>query len=116
MGSPWSKSSRENKSDAKEQTDGQVSRTHKKKEIRALTFVGERLSSLFRDSDGDVASEFYVEVMSSQGHATKKRWTFRKVTSNLQPVGEVKLKIPRIHYDCPAILIDLSYPRTVTNK
>ena len=48
-------------------------------------------SSLFRDSDGDVASEFYVEVMSSQGHATKKRWTFRKVTSNLQPVVSVSI-------------------------
>jgi hypothetical protein len=63
-------------------------------------------SALFEDEDGDQADEFYVEYRRNRVSSPEQpRWTFRKTKTNLQPVGEVELECPRIHRDCPIVLM-----------
>ncbi|XP_065349342.1 tumor suppressor candidate 2-like [Cloeon dipterum] len=59
-----------------------------------------RLGSQFFDADGDLAHEFYEQVSSSDG-----RVTMRRVTHGLRQQGMVALEHPRLHPDCPCIML-----------
>lgn len=57
---------------------------------------------MYFDEDGELAHEFYEEVMSKKGHGRRK---MRKVSSKfLIPQGEVPYTSPRLHVDFPVIL------------
>ena len=57
--------------------------------------------SMFLDEDGDLAHEFYEEVVPSNG----RPW-MRRVTENLIEQGFVKLKYPRLHVDFPVAMYE----------
>jgi hypothetical protein len=65
---------------------------------------------MYFDEDGDLAHEFYEEVMSSTASAKSKGRKVRcrkmkKVNSkHLTPQGDVDYPHPRLHVDCPIIL------------
>ncbi len=58
-------------------------------------------SSMYFDEDGDLAHEFYEEVMSKKGKKRKMRKISSKV---LTPQGDVPYQSPRLHVDFPIIL------------
>ncbi|XP_059488643.1 tumor suppressor candidate 2-like [Neocloeon triangulifer] len=61
-----------------------------------------RLGSQFFDADGDLAHEFYEQVSLADG-----RTTMRRVTQGLRHQGLVALETPRLHPDCPCVLLML---------
>lgn len=64
--------------------------------------VYSRRGSMYFDEDGELAHEFYEEVMPKRGHGRRK---MKKVSSkNLMPQGEVPYIHPRLHVDFPIIL------------
>lgn len=58
---------------------------------------------MYKDEDGDLAHEFYVEVPSEQGGKA----TMKRVFDNLTPEGEVYYNIARLHSDFPNIVESL---------
>ncbi|KAK3931571.1 Beta-1,3-galactosyltransferase brn [Frankliniella fusca] len=62
--------------------------------FKGSPFVLIRHGSMYFDEDGDLAHEFYVEVLP-QGK--RGRPTMRRVTESLQPEGIVPLPYPRLH-------------------
>lgn len=56
--------------------------------------------SQFFDADGDLAHEFYEQVWLADG-----RTTMRRVTQGLRQQGLVALEPPRLHPDCPCVLL-----------
>nr|ACO10244.1 Tumor suppressor candidate 2 [Caligus rogercresseyi] len=71
------------------------------KRFKAAPLVYSRRGSRFFDQDGDLAHEFYEEVIHRNGGRTMK-----KVHSRLLlPEGEVPYAIPCIHTDYPLIMI-----------
>jgi hypothetical protein len=75
--------------------------------VRQLLLLGTEYSlqychrSMYFDEDGDLAHEFYEEVLPRKKGGKRK---MRKVEKNLRPQGEVKYKVPRLHVDFPIIL------------
>eukprot|EP00794_Sanderia_malayensis_P006765 gene6765-7526_t len=67
----------------------------------AQPFIYSRRSSMCFDEDGDVAHEFYEEMVPSSG----KPW-MKQITENLFEQGMVKLKYPRLHVDFPLALYE----------
>lgn len=59
-----------------------------------------RQGSMFFDEDGDLAHEFYVEVLPKRGSKAR----MERVNKNLVPQGEVSYPSPRLHADYPVIL------------
>ncbi len=70
---------------------------------------------MYVDEDGDLAHEFYEEVVSSTtttgsggGGKGRKKVRCRKMkkvnAKHLRPQGEVKYQHPRLHVDCPIVL------------
>ena len=57
--------------------------------------------SMYFDEDGDLAHEFYEEVIPRKKGGKRK---MRKLEKNLIPQGEVKYRVPRLHVDFPIIL------------
>ncbi|XP_065668849.1 tumor suppressor candidate 2 isoform X3 [Hydra vulgaris] len=70
-----------------------------KKSIAATPFVTHKPSTQYVDEDGDVAEEFYEEVISSHGYPWMKR-----ITERLCWQGLVALEFPRLHYDFPIVI------------
>ncbi|XP_078731179.1 tumor suppressor candidate 2-like [Lampetra fluviatilis] len=71
----------------------------------ASPWVLSRRGSLFVDEDGDLANEFYEEiVIYINGRQTA---SLRRILDNLRPQGRVKLKYPRIHADFPVVLCEV---------
>ncbi|KAK6619844.1 hypothetical protein RUM44_006243 [Polyplax serrata] len=68
---------------------------------RHLVFA--RRGSMYKDEDGDLAHEFYVEVPPKQG----RKATMKRVYDNLTPEGDVLYDIPRLHVDFPYIIANL---------
>ena len=63
-----------------------------------------RFRSMYFDEDGDLAHEFYEEVIPKRRGGTRK---MRRVSKRLlQPQGEVKYPFPRLHVDFPIILYE----------
>ena len=59
-------------------------------------------SSMYFDEDGDLAHEFYEEVVPKRKGA---RRSMRRVNpKRLRPQGDVKYPHPRLHVDFPIIL------------
>ena len=59
-------------------------------------------SSMYFDDDGDLAHEFYEEVMPKKGKGRRK---MKKISCKfLTPQGDVPYQSPRIHVDFPVIL------------
>lgn len=58
---------------------------------------------MYKDEDGDLAHEFYVEVPPKQGCKA----TMKRVYDNLTPEGEVYYDIARLHVDFPYIIANL---------
>ena len=57
---------------------------------------------MYFDKDGDLADEFYEEVMPKKG---KSRGKMRKINCKfLIPQGDVPYQYPRIQVDFPVIL------------
>ncbi|XP_076469301.1 tumor suppressor candidate 2-like [Babylonia areolata] len=71
----------------------------------ASLFVYKRRGSMFFDEDGDLAHEFYKQVVRGN------RLTMERCVDNLEPQGEVDLPIPRLNGDLPVIMYEL--PSTV---
>ncbi len=69
-------------------------------EILDLVF---HFRSMYFDEDGELAHEFYEEVMPKRGKGRRK---MRRVCSKLlTPQGDVPYEPnPRLHTDCPVIL------------
>lgn len=67
-----------------------------------LPLVYSRRGSMYFDEDGELAHEFYEEVLPKRPGGKRK---MRRVNSrNLVPQGDVKYKHPRIHVDFPIIM------------
>ncbi|XP_041348066.1 tumor suppressor candidate 2-like [Gigantopelta aegis] len=66
----------------------------------ATPFVYTRQGSMYFDDDGDLAHEFFEEVV------VNKRSVMRKCHQNLIPQGEVELSHPRLHVDLPVIMCE----------
>lgn len=72
--------------------------------------VYSRRGSMYFDEDGDLAHEFYEEIVSSSTPRSKRKGKLRcrkmkKVNAkHLRPQGEVEYPHPRLHVDCPVIL------------
>ncbi|KAL8621345.1 hypothetical protein ACOMHN_053366 [Nucella lapillus] len=71
----------------------------------ASLFVFKRKGSMFFDEDGDLAHEFYREVVRGN------RLTMERCMDNLKPQGEVDLPIPRLNGDLPMIMYEV--PSTI---
>ena len=56
---------------------------------------------MYFDEDGDLAHEFYEEVLPKRKGGKRK---MKKIVKNLKPQGEVKYQVPRLHVDFPIIL------------
>jgi len=64
--------------------------------------VYSRRGSMYFDEDGDLAHEFYEEVMPKKGKGRRK---MKKINCKfLTPQGDVPYQTPRIHVDFPVIL------------
>ena len=60
--------------------------------------------SMYFDEDGDLAHEFYEEVMPKKRGGLRR---MRKINSkHLVPQGEVQYPNPRLHVDFPIILFE----------
>ena len=68
-------------------------------------FVFMHCGSMFYDEDGDLAHEFYEEIIVTKNG--QKRAKLRRVHKNLIPQGTMKLDSPRIHVDFPVILYEV---------
>ncbi|KAK7503688.1 hypothetical protein BaRGS_00005227 [Batillaria attramentaria] len=71
----------------------------------ATLFVHKRRGSMYFDEDGDLAHEFYQQVVRDNRVRMERR------VDNLRPQGEVELPIPRLNGDLPVFLYEL--PTTV---
>lgn len=66
--------------------------------------------SMYFDEDGDLAHEFYEEIVSSSTPRSRRKGKLRcrkmkKVNAkHLRPQGDVDYPHPRLHVDCPVIL------------
>ena len=59
--------------------------------------------SMYFDEDGDLAHEFYEEVMPKRKGGRRR---LRRVQAkHLKPQGEVQYSHPRLHVDFPLILM-----------
>ena len=57
---------------------------------------------MYFDEDGDLAHEFYEEVLPRKGHGRRK---MKKISNkHLVPQGDVPYQSPRLHTDFPVIL------------
>lgn len=59
---------------------------------------------MYKDEDGDLAHEFYVEVPSDEKGCKS---TMKRVYDNLTPQGEVYYDNARLHVDFPYIIANL---------
>ena len=81
-----------------EQCDGQTLARFR----GSVPLVYSRGGSMYFDKDGDLADEFYEEVMPKKGKSRRK---MRKINCKfLIPQGDVPYQSPRIHVDFPVIL------------
>ncbi|XP_061788746.1 tumor suppressor 2, mitochondrial calcium regulator a [Nerophis lumbriciformis] len=71
----------------------------------ATPFVFTRRSSLYYDEDGDLAHEFYEEMVVTKNGRKKSK--LKRIQKNLIPQGIVKLDHPCIHVDFPIILSEV---------
>merc|ERR1711894_544446 len=69
--------------------------------FKGTPFVFTRRGSMYFDEDGDLAHEFYEEVLPKRKGGKRK---MKKIVKNLKPQGEVKYQVPRLHVDFPIIL------------
>jgi len=69
--------------------------------FKGTPFVFSRRGSMYFDEDGDLAHEFYEEVLPRKKGGKRR---MRKVEKNLRPQGEVKYRVPCLHVDFPIIL------------
>ncbi|XP_072027102.1 tumor suppressor candidate 2-like [Amphiura filiformis] len=72
--------------------------------MKASPFVFKRRSSLYRDEDGFLAHEFYIEIPGSK--VRKMKAGMMRISQNISPQGEVQLEIPRIHSDLPVVMYE----------
>jgi len=80
-------------------SDGQVAALAR---YGRLPLVYSRRGSMYFDEDGDLAHEFYEEVLpKKRGGASKMR---RVSSKHLIPQGEVEYQHPKIHVDFPIIM------------
>jgi len=64
--------------------------------------VYSRRGSMYFDEDGDLAHEFYEEVMPKKGKGRRK---MKRIPCKfLTPQGDIPYQSPRIHVDFPVIL------------
>lgn len=59
---------------------------------------------MYKDEDGDLAHEFYVEVPSKQQGS---KATMKRVYDNLTPQGDVYYDNARLHGDFPYIVANI---------
>ncbi|XP_005987078.1 tumor suppressor candidate 2 isoform X2 [Latimeria chalumnae] len=71
----------------------------------ATPFVFTRRGSMYYDEDGDLAHEFYEEMIVTKNG--RKRAKLKRIHKNLIPQGIVKLDHPRIHVDFPVVLCEV---------
>ncbi|KAJ1521241.1 hypothetical protein ONE63_002926 [Megalurothrips usitatus] len=86
--------------------DSDYSTSSYERTFKGSPFVLNRQGSMYFDEDGDLAHEFFVEVVP-QGKKGKP--TMRKVTECLQPQGYVPHPYPRLHVDYPAVIYQGDY-------
>jgi len=72
----------------------------------ATPFVFKRWGSQYFDEDGDMAHEFYEQVVYKSKRGKRRKW--RKVTDKLQPQGEIDLEFPRLHVDLPVVICEIT--------
>ncbi|KAG5274266.1 hypothetical protein AALO_G00134190 [Alosa alosa] len=70
----------------------------------ATPFVFTRRSSLYYDEDGDLAHEFYEEMVVTKNG--RKKAKLKRIQKNLIPQGMVRLDHPCIHVDFPVVLCE----------
>ncbi|XP_057313849.1 tumor suppressor candidate 2-like [Hydractinia symbiolongicarpus] len=75
--------------------------TQQEKTVSASPFVTSKPSAMYIDEDGDLAEEFYEEVILNTG----RPW-MRRITEHLTWQGMVQLEFPRLHVDFPVVLYD----------
>lgn len=71
----------------------------------ASPYVLTRRGSMYFDEDGDLAHEFYEEVVTG---GSRPRTAMRRNKKNLTPQGEVQLPHPRLHMDFPVVLFEIT--------
>ncbi|KAL3852032.1 hypothetical protein ACJMK2_015743 [Sinanodonta woodiana] len=74
-------------------------------QMEVTPFVFKRTGSMYFDEDGDLAHEFYEEVVDESGR------TMRRKLKNLKPQGDVALTIPRLNVDFPVVMCEFPYSR-----
>ncbi|KAG5274993.1 hypothetical protein AALO_G00142400 [Alosa alosa] len=70
----------------------------------ATPFVFTRRSSLYYDEDGDLAHEFYEEIVVTKNG--RKKAKLKRIQKNLISQGMVKLDHPCIHADFPVVICE----------
>uniref|UniRef100_A0A8C5ETX6 Tumor suppressor 2, mitochondrial calcium regulator a n=1 Tax=Gouania willdenowi TaxID=441366 RepID=A0A8C5ETX6_GOUWI len=85
---------------AQEEAIREVMGASKEGSRSATPFVNTRRSSLYYDEDGDLAHEFYEEMVVTKNGRKKSK--LKRIQKNLIPQGIVKLDHPRIHVDFPS--------------
>ncbi|KAM9443968.1 tumor suppressor 2, mitochondrial calcium regulator b [Clarias gariepinus] len=68
-------------------------------------FVFTRRSSMYFDEDGDLAHEFYEEMVVTKNG--RKRAKLKRIYKNLIPQGIIKLDHPRLHVDFPVVICEV---------
>lgn len=75
---------------------------HNEQSMAVTPFVYSRQGSMFFDDEGDLAHEFYEEVI----HKSTSKRHMRKLEKNIIPQGEVSLPHPRLHVDFPIVICE----------
>lgn len=74
----------------------------------ASLYIYKRRGSMYFDEDGDLAHEFYKQVVRGS------RLTMERCLENLRPQGDVDLPIPRLNGDLPVIMYEV--PSTIVQS
>ncbi|XP_062401334.1 tumor suppressor 2, mitochondrial calcium regulator b [Sardina pilchardus] len=99
---PFSGSAGGGDEQAKEGNDQSLARP---RSFRTATpFVFTRRSSLYYDEDGDLAHEFYEEIVVTKNG--RKKAKLKRIQKNLISQGMVKLDHPSIHADFPVVICE----------
>lgn len=78
-----------------------VNESSEKMKMAVSPFVYTFMGTRYYDEDGDLAHEFYIEVVPK---GKRKRPFMRRIQENLRPEGEVTYRYPRIHVELPVVI------------
>ncbi|XP_062842887.1 tumor suppressor 2, mitochondrial calcium regulator b [Trichomycterus rosablanca] len=68
-------------------------------------FVFTRRGSMYFDEDGDLAHEFYEEMVVTKNG--RKRAKLKRIQKNLIPQGIIELDHPCLHVDFPIVICEV---------